>query len=416
MEEIRIEHPTRVIKGQIKLSGSKSISNRALIIRALCPQPFRIDNLSDSDDTKTLQSLLVSDELILDAGHAGTTFRFMVAYCALLGRECVLTGSERMLQRPIGPLVDALRTLGADISYSDQEGYPPLRIGTTTLMGHEVVLPSDISSQYISALLLIAPMLPYGLTIRLGSMVVSRPYIDMTLSMMRSFGVHHSWVDRTIRVDAQEYLPRDYYVESDWSSASYLYAIAALSDHSSLTIHGLMDQRLQGDSAIHQVMRSYGVDTAFGDHQITITKGVDLSPAFFEYDFIKVPDIVQTMAVVAAAKGTQTLYSGLQTLKIKETDRVAALRSELKKLNVDFTRMPDKFSQQSGIEYYMQSGQANMADGVVIDTFDDHRMAMSFAALGMQHPIAISDPQVVSKSYSNFWQDLEYLGFSLEYK
>jgi len=245
---IKISHPTKIAKGTINLTGSKSISNRALIIQALCKDDFEIENLSNSADTQTL------------------------AYCAATGREAILSGSDRMHSRPIGELAEALKSLGADIDYLGENGYPPLEIRPSTITKNTVTLKSDISSQFITALLLIAPTLPSGLAIKLTSEPVSRPYIEMTLRMMEYFGVAHTWNGLTIQIDKQDYIAKDYFVESDWSSASYLYAIAAIADEADITINGLTQQQLQGDSAISEMMTSFGVESTFADRSVHITK------------------------------------------------------------------------------------------------------------------------------------------------
>lgn len=413
MNKVLISHPTRQITGQINLSGSKSISNRVLIIQALCESKFEIENLSSSQDTETMRRLLASKDLEQNAGHAGTTYRFLTAYYALTGREVYLSGSERMHQRPIAPLVDALRSLGADIRYGDQEGYPPLQIKKANIKGDKVKLAADVSSQFISALLLVAPSLPNGLQIELESEPISRPYIEMTLSIMTYFGIEYNWSELTINIEPQKYKAKDYYVESDWSSASYLYAIAAIAESANLEISGLTNQKLQGDSAIVNIMKSFGVHTQFKEKAIIIHKEQVMTP-FFEYDFISQPDIAQTISVVAAAKGTSLLMSGLQTLKIKETDRIAALKAELSKFSTSLMKMPTKFAAKTGIEYYMQEGKATTDIVPSIHTYDDHRMAMAFTPLALLYPIEIQNPEVVKKSYPSFWEDMIKLGFEVK--
>lgn len=402
------------LQGTISLSGSKSISNRVLIIKALCHEDFHIENLSNSNDTTTLQNLLASDELKLNTGHAGTTFRFLTAYLSVTNRETILSGSERMHQRPIGELVTALRSIGAKIDYMEKEGFPPLHIYPSDIINDEVELTADISSQFITALLLIAPSLPNGLKVKLTSEPVSRPYIEMTLRIMEFFGIRYDWDGRLIDIPAQKYVAKDFFVESDWSSASYLYAAAAISNNSEITINGLTDQKIQGDSEIANIMTHFGVETKFSNRKITISKSETArTPTFIEYDFISQPDIAQTVCVVAAAKGTSLLMSGLQTLKIKETDRVAALKVELAKFGVSLMALPPRFSAKTEIEYYMQEGKISTDDKIEIDTYNDHRMAMAFAPLGMLLPLIIRDKNVVNKSYPNFWSDLSDIGFSI---
>jgi 3-phosphoshikimate 1-carboxyvinyltransferase len=418
MSSIKVVAKTKNISGKVKLSGSKSISNRVLLIQALTKDPFDIENLSDSDDTQTLWNLLKSDSNTLDAHHAGTTFRFLTAYLSMQEGTQILTGSDRMKQRPIKALVEALNHLGADITYLENEGYPPLSIQSPkSNWKSEIELPADISSQYITALLLIAPVLKNGLTIRLFGNIVSRPYIEMTLNIMAHFGVISEWIENEIKVTHQAYQAKNYHVESDWSAASYYYSIAALSQTTDIVLEGLHAESLQGDADIVKIAEKFGVITTYDHHQLTISKPSDSPvPEFFEHDFIKVPDIAQSVAVMSAGLGTQVLYSGLQTLKIKETDRIAALQSELSKINVFLSKMPTKFTKKTDVEYFLQDGKASFKPDELpaFDTYNDHRMAMSFAPLSLIHPIQINNPEVVSKSYPNFWKDLRSLGFEIE--
>lgn len=413
-KNLKISHPTKIAKGTINLTGSKSISNRALIIQTLCKESFEIENLSNSLDTQTLIKLLASDDLELDAGHAGTTYRFITAYCAVTGRESILSGSDRMHKRPVGELVEALNSLGADIDYTGEEGYPPLHIKQGDITGSSVQLKADISSQFITALLLVAPILPQGLAITLESEPVSRPYIEMTLRMMEHFGIKYTWEGLKMTIAPQEYIAKDYFVESDWSSASYLYAVAAIADEADITINGLTDQELQGDSVISKMMTSFGIKTTHTNRSIHITKvNNDLIP-FYEYDFVSQPDIAQTVSIIGAAKGTSMLMSGLQTLAIKETDRTKALKKELKKFEVSFIKMPPKFSEKTNVQYFMQEGKAAQSTEVEIETYDDHRMAMAFAPLSILFPMIIKDKEVVCKSYPTYWDDLAQLGFTIK--
>lgn len=411
---IKISHPTRVVKGTINLTGSKSISNRALIIQALCKEEFEIENLSNSVDTQTLVKLLSSEEKVINAGHAGTTYRFMTAYCAATDREAILSGSERMHSRPIGELVEALKSIGADIDYINQEGYPPLVIKKSAITKSHVALKADISSQFITALLLIAPTLKHGLTIALDSEPVSRPYIEMTLRMMQYFGIEYSWDNLVITIAPQDYIAKDYFVESDWSSASYLYAIATIADEADIIINGLTKQKLQGDSAIVDIMSNFGINSIFSEKSVRITKVSKESIPFYEYDFIEQPDIAQTISVIGASKGISLLMTGLQTLAIKETDRTKALKTELKKFNVSLVKLPMRFSQKKEIQYFMQEGKAISESDIEIETYDDHRMAMAFAPLAINIPLIIKDKDVVGKSYPLYWSDLTQLGFEIE--
>lgn len=417
MEEkrIKISHTGNAVEGEIHLSGSKSISNRVLIIKALCNEEVSIENLSTSDDTTTLERLLDSKSDVLDTGHAGTTYRFMTAYLALMGRSVQLKGSERMHQRPIGPLVDALNSMGANITYLNNPGYPPLQFAPAQWTSNEVTLKADISSQFISALLLIAPSLPNGLILQLQSEPISRPYIEMTLRIMQDFGISYNWDKLRIEIPPQAYQGRSYFVESDWSSASYLYADLAIAQKGKITIHGLTSQGLQGDSAIADIMQSFGIETVHGDRHITIQKSDQEIAPFLEFNLINQPDLAQTISVVAAAKGVQLLLSGLQTLKIKETDRIAALKNELAKMGVSLMKLPAKFSQKTNVEYYMQEGKLTpLAKEDEILTYHDHRMAMAFAVCAQLFEIVVVNPDVVSKSYPDFWKDKQSLAYTLD--
>ena len=404
------------LKGEIHLSGSKSISNRVLLIKALCGRPFEIFNLSDSDDTVTMHKLLNGVDENYDAHHAGTTFRFLTAYLATQDGIQFLTGSERMKQRPVKALVDALNYLGANITYTENEGYPPLKIGSPSAdWKKEITLSADISSQYITALLLIAPILKDGLKIHLKGNIVSKPYIEMTINIMNYFGVSVLWDQNTLEISQQKYKEKDFHVEADWSAASYYYTIAGFCKNAELTLHGLHKFSLQGDSAIVEIGKNFGIETVCGENLIVLKKKEQFSlPKHFEYDFLKVPDLAQSIAVLCAGLGIDSLFTGLQTLKIKETDRIQALQNELRKMNVFFNKMPSKHSKKTGIEYFLLEGKANVNLEYIpsISTYNDHRMAMSFAPLGLIFPIMIENPRVVSKSYPAFWDDIKSLGFT----
>lgn len=416
MSKVQISRPAIPLTGTIKLSGSKSISNRVLMIRAMCDVHFEIHNLSDSDDTKTLDHLLLSEEDVLDAHHAGTTFRFLTSYLATHDGAQTLTGSARMQERPIGALVDALRSIGANIQYKNETGYPPLVISAPSApLGHKISLPADISSQYISSLLLVAPTLPHGLEISLIGDIVSLPYLQMTLNIMEYFGVQHTWVGQTIKVARQSYVAKDFYVEADWSAASYYYIMAAIAEDADIYLSGLLEDSLQGDSAMAEIAESFGLQTTYHDQQIRITKSRDKPEEFFEYDFISCPDIAQSVSTMAAATGVSGLFSGLQTLRIKETDRIAALQTELAKVHVFLSKLPPRFSKDTGVEYYMQEGNIDGDEmPPTFATYKDHRMAMSLTPLAMLFPIEIEDHMVVTKSYPGFWEDLSSLGFIVE--
>ena len=417
----KIAKPNRRIVGEITLDGSKSISNRILIINALCKENFKIDRISTSKDTQTLTKLLSQkDSNVYDAGAAGTTFRFMTAYLALQEGTQILTGSERMKQRPIGKLVNALHALGCDIEYVENEGYPPLKINAPNpLTTNELSISADTSSQYITALLMIAPTLPNGLRLTLEGNIVSLPYIQMTLSLMQYFGVEHAWSGNTIIVENQDYVAKDIVVEADWSAASYYYALAAFADELDLKLNGLFKNSLQGDSVAVEMGFHFGVDTTYIDATENTEGGLHLKKSgepmteMFEWDFLKCPDIAQTFAVICAGTGVQGLFTGLETLFIKETDRVAALKNELAKVGVSFVKLPTKFSQKSHKQYFMVEGKAQWDKIPLFPTYEDHRMAMAFAPLAMINTIKIEDPSVVEKSYPEFWEDLKKLGFEI---
>jgi len=417
MTKVRVSKADKTAIGNIKLSGSKSISNRVLIIQALCEGSFEISNLSDSDDTKTLQSLLFSDDQNLDAHHAGTTFRFLTSYLAIREGENILTGSERMQERPIKALSDALIKMGADISYINNEGYPPLKIGSPTrTLDRKVSVSAEISSQYLSSLLLVAPTLPDGLELTMIGDLVSRPYLEMTLRIMEHFGVSHSWIGQTITVAPQKYKAKDFFVEADWSAASYYYIIAAFAYEVDITLAGLQKESLQGDSAIAVIGNSFGLKTEYVDNSIRITKSGNPVEEFFEYDFINCPDIAQSVSTMAAGTGVSALFTGLQTLRIKETDRIAALKAELAKVHVWLSKLPAKFSKKSDVEYYMQEGNIEGDEmAPTFATYKDHRMAMAFGPLAQLFPVEVEEHMVVSKSYPNYWKDLKRLGFLVEH-
>lgn len=398
------------IQGEVQLNGSKSISNRVLIIDALCNHQLQLENISNADDTVFLQQILQSNDAVLDAGAGGTTFRFLTAYLSTQeGREVVLTGSERMQQRPIKILVDALLQLGADISYVNKEGFPPLRIRGKKLKGGKISLPADTSSQYITALLLIAPTLQEGLTLELIGKIVSVPYIKMTLKIMEYFGVKSTFTNNIITVESSQYEPKPFYIEGDWSAASYYYSIAILAKEATITLKGLTAQQIQGDAVIADIATKFGVQTTYNNKAVTLTKTAQVQPAHFQYDFLECPDLAQTVVSFCAALQTAMNCNGLQTLRIKETDRIAALDIELQKLGL-----------ASLVEIDSNAWKLNILDqsqihiNLPIHTYEDHRMAMAFAPLVIKtNEILIEEPNVVTKSYPLFWKDLAALGFTI---
>lgn len=414
----RIVAQNKNIKGEIQLERSKSIANRVLMIRALCSEAFEIQNLSTAQDTQTLVRLLQQhDSNIYDAGPAGTTFRFLTAFFAFRKGSQIMTGSERMKQRPIAKLVDALRALGANIEYMEQEGYPPLKIHAPdkALTVSAIEIESSVSSQYITALLLLAPTLKDGLSLSLIGDIVSRPYIEMTLSLMAYFGVQSTWEGNKITVAPQAYQPLPIRIEADWSAASYYYAIAALANKADIRLVGLMQGSLQGDAALSDMMTEFGVTTTFEADAIRIQKSENATvAAAFEYDFLRCPDVAQTLAVICGGLGVQGLFSGLETLKIKETDRIAAIQNEMGKAQVWFSPLPQRFSKKNTQNiYYMLEGKVICPSPYFIATYDDHRMAMAFAPLALLADVDIEDPMVVGKSYPAFWEDLRSLGFEV---
>jgi 3-phosphoshikimate 1-carboxyvinyltransferase len=408
----RLSKKDKNVKGVIELESSKSISNRVLIINKLCKDSFEIKRLSGAKDTQTLLRLLSQKESTFDAGHAGTTFRFMTAFLATQNGTQIMTGSERMQQRPIADLVSALNLLGADIQYLKNEGYPPLQINAPKAFGenNKLTISASVSSQFITALLLIAPTLPKGLILTLEGNVVSRSYIEMTLVLMQNFGVSHTWEGDTISILPQEYQAKNFIVESDWSAASYYFSVAAFADDLELQLIGLQENSLQGDSAIVGMMQQFGVQTTFTETGLILTKKGEKT-TMFEQDFLLCPDIAQTLAVACAGTGITGLFSGLETLRVKETDRILALKNELSKVNTRFYALPKRFSQKTNVEYFMTEEKANWSGTPIFATYEDHRMAMSFAPLAMFAPIKIEHPNVVEKSYPTFWEDLKKLGF-----
>lgn len=412
---IRLSKPDAVLRGNIALDGSKSISNRALIILALAgekPDNW-LTNLSTSKDTQTLRRLLAQKETAFDAGDAGTTFRFLTAFLSTQPGMQTLTGSPRMLERPVGPLVEALRELGADLQFLGKEGYPPLKIGTMAPKTRSIRVAANVSSQFLSALLLIAPYLPEGLELIPEGPLVSRPYLEMTLGLMRHFGATVDWQGDAIVVAPGKYTPRPLAVEADWSAASYWYAMAAFSSELDLTLQGLQEQSLQGDSVLAKMMQRFDIQSTFGDNEVRLTKMGKGAKALFEQDFLECPDIAQTLAVVCAGLGTTGVFSGLETLSIKETDRIGALKTELAKVGVSFSKLPAHFSKKSPDKiFYNLEGSANLSALPRFATYGDHRMAMAFAAFAMLGAIEIENPEVVSKSYPQFWEHLKQVGFS----
>lgn len=396
-------------KSKIVITGSKSESNRLLLLQALYPE-IEIENLSNSDDSQLMQKALQSSESIIDIHHAGTAMRFLTAFFAIKNQsDVVLTGSSRMLERPIQILVDALRQLGADISYENNQGFPPLKIKGKILNKNKITLKANVSSQYISALLLIAPKLKNGLELALEGKITSVPYIKMTLSLLNEIGVKTSFKDNIIKVAPNTQHPTSntqLTVESDWSSASYYYSIVALSTiGTQIELSYYKMNSLQGDTILTEIYNQFGVETRFKNNSLIIEKSSIVNcQSIIEIDLSNAPDIAQTVAVTCLGLGIECFLTGLHTLKIKETDRLLALKTEIEKLggNIEIT------------EDTLQLSDSNIIkENIKIATYNDHRMAMAFAPLALKTPLIINDADVVSKSYPDFWKDLKSVGFHL---
>ena len=399
--------PPKSVQTTIQLPASKSISNRALILNALSLSTAPIKNLSDCEDSRVRIDAFDSDTNQCDIKAAGTAMRFLTAFLAGMDGNWIIGGSKRMHERPIHPLVETLIALGADIEYIEKDGYPPLNIKGKKLKGGEVYLSGNISSQFISALLMVGPIMENGLIIHIENEIVSKPYIQLTIGLMAKYGVKVNWEGNTISVKQQKYKPVEITVEADWSAASYWYEIASLIPGSEITLKGLTKESLQGDSNVVNLFTDMGVTTEFESDGIIIRSIKKRTKKFF-HNFVNEPDLVQTFAAACCFKNTHFLFSGIQSLKIKETDRVQAMINEFKKLGYVLKEN----------EIGMLEWDGERCEPVVnpsIDTYDDHRMAMSFTpgaiALGS---ININDPHVVSKSYPQFWNDLKHAGFKIE--
>ena len=389
----------------IPLPSSKSESNRVLIIDALTDGENQISNLAEARDTQTMIRLLKEDPEVLDVLDAGTTMRFLTAYAALTNRKKVLTGTPRMCERPIGILGDALRTIGANIKYQNKEGYPPLLTkGFDKQLGHKVSIRGDVSSQYISALLMLAPTLPEGLVLELTGKIGSRTYIEMTLQLMKQFGVASRWEGQSITVAPQEYKPTAYGVESDWSGASYWFSLLACADEGEIFLKGLKSESLQGDAKIVDIMDGLGVESKFNSDGVLLRKKEVRGLPHF--DFTHCPDLAQTVAVTCAIIGQKSTFTGLESLRIKETDRILALQNELAKFNA---RLVER--ENGEFDVVPSSG---IPEEIFIDTYDDHRMAMAFMPLATKTKVTFEDGEVVNKSYPSFWKHTALVGFDVK--
>ena len=403
--DIKISHPNGNSEGSLNITGSKSETNRLLFLQALFPG-FNLENISNSDDSQLMQEALQSTSNLIDIHHAGTAMRFLTAYFSNMeDREVVLTGSNRMQERPIKILVDALRELGASIQYLKEEGFPPLRIQGKKLSGGKVMLSGDVSSQYVSALLLLGPVLKKGLQIKLIGKTTSIPYINMTLALLNNFGIQTKFEGEYISVVPVKIpIIETQVIESDWSSASYFFSIVALSKKSEIRLSSYRENSLQGDSILRVIFNDLGVKSHFEGDTLVLNKDSKILPNKVKLDLSKAPDIAQTIAVTCYGLGVDCDLMGLHTLKIKETDRLEALQVELSKLGASIS-VTDK-------SLHLVSNN-NFISNCSIDTYNDHRMAMAFAPLALKKPIQINASEVVSKSYPDFWDDLKQLNFQI---
>jgi 3-phosphoshikimate 1-carboxyvinyltransferase len=406
-KQIKLYRLNQAVKTSIRIASSKSESNRALIMQALSKEKIVLHNLSEARDTQTMMRLLKSEEQTLDVLDAGTTMRFLLAYSTVTGAGNVLKGTARMHERPVKLLVDALKQLGASIKYLQNEGFPPVLVeGMPEGQKQSAVsIRGDVSSQYISALLMIAPTLPQGLKLTLEGKIGSRPYISMTLKLMKSFGIDYLWEGNVINIAPQPYKAGSYTIESDWSGASYWYSLVALADDAEVKLLGLREESFQGDIAIVEIMDQLGVTSVFDEEGVLLQKKT--AARELHYDFSDCPDLAQTVAVTCAAKGIPCTMTGLESLRIKETDRIAALRQELNKMGAQLLEDKDTWELKPG-------RNPKEISGLQIHTYEDHRMAMAFAPLAGLMDLVIEEPDVVVKSYPGFWKDLGQAGVKSE--
>ena len=377
-----------------------------MIINAVSGNKCTLHNLSEARDTQTMQRLLASNDATLDVIDAGTTMRFLTAFTAISKRETIMTGTPRTCERPIGILAEALKSIGCDINYLQKEGFPPLNIKPYTgKLKNKITMQGDVSSQYISAVLMNAPLFEDGLIVELTGKIASRPYLDMTLVLMSHFGVQHEWVNNEIHIaGGQQYKVQEYTIESDWSGASYWYSIVALADeNTSIELLGLKENSLQGDSVLVEIMQPLGVKSTFNERGVVLTKIPHQKEV--SIDFTHCPDIAQTLSVIAAAKNIKLSLSGLESLRIKETDRIYAIQTELAKFGASMNEA------EEGV--FVVESDSFKIDNQIVDTYDDHRMAMAFAPLALVGEVIIEEPDVVKKSYPGYWNDLKSVGFSI---
>jgi 3-phosphoshikimate 1-carboxyvinyltransferase len=403
---IKITHPTKEVRGNVTLPASKSLSNRALIIQALCDEPSVIHNLSEAEDTQVLKRILESKTNVADVGDAGTAMRFLLAYYATQPNEVTLTGSSRMKERPVGPLVNALRSMGAEINFLENEGYPPVTVKGSRDLKNTVTIRSDMSSQFISALMMIGPVLKDGLRIVLEGEPLSYSYIEMTHTIMEYFGAEIEVLEDAegIYIEGNGYVANDYEVEPDWSGASYFFEMAALAKNSNIVIDSLPYVSSQGDSGIADLFLSvFNIKVKPAGNNLLLTKAAEIDLEEAEFDFIDMPDMAQTISVTAAAAGIEFTLTGLQTLRIKETDRIAALKTELEKLGVGVEVGDDWIKINPPL---VQTGDLHF------NTYNDHRMAMALAPLALVvDSVTIDNAEVVNKSFPGYWEELIKLGF-----
>lgn len=414
---ITLTCPSGTLTGTVTLPSSKSISNRYLILQALSDGKIEINNLSVSDDSQIMYQLLSStpEDGVYDAHHAGTTSRFLLAYLAMQPGTQVVTGSERLKTRPIKLLAEALTSMGADLTYLEEEGSLPIKVGPAPdSLASDVSIAGDISSQFITALLLNGASLPNGLTINIEGELISRPYVEMTLSILRDVGIESNLTENSIRINHQTIRKATLTVESDWSAASYFIGMALCRPGSDIFMPNLNEVSIQGDSQILKYLSHYGCEYRFenGGLRVWNPRSEDFKfPGIIEMDLEDTPDIFQTLATVNSILGVACMYTGLSTLPGKETNRIEAMKTELMKVMSFISPLPPKFSKKSDQQFYIHEGKATIADTPTFATYQDHRMAMSMALLSLVAPIQIEDPGVVSKSFPHYWDELEKLGF-----
>lgn len=401
---IKIRQNSKPLKGTINLPSSKSISNRLLIINALSDGRVVINNLSKAKDTEVLKRRLLSEAQIMDVGDAGTAMRFLTAYKAIKGKDTVMQGSQRMHQRPIKPLISALREIGAKIEYIENEGFPPLKITGFSQVSNEVTVPGNISSQFITALMLIAPALPQGLTINIDGNLMSQPYVDMTIKIMEKCGIEVKKGAKAYTINPHIYEPTMISVESDWSAASYWVSLVSQIKGSDIILEGLQEDSLQGDMRILDIAEGWGVVAEFIPAGLRLQQ-IDRKVDEQFIDFKDIPDLAQTVAVAHSLLGIRGKYIGLESLRIKETDRIKALQEQLKKIGARF--------EEEGEYWVLTPPEIELPQNVDIDTYHDHRMAMAFAPLAAKMNVVIENRDVVNKSYPSFWDDLRSVNFEL---